>query len=330
MQKRYFWGLVLGVTFFALCSTIGLAQEKYPSRQVEMVVPYSAGGTTSLLARMYCDELTKDFKVPVVVVNRPGGGGIVGATFVSRAKNDGYTLLQGMGDTHTLGPVTNPDVSYDPLKDFTPIAGIASMPLVFTVPNNSPLKTFAEMIDYARKNPGKLRMGATGLGGEAHLNLAIIGTKEKIDIVVVPFDGGAPYTAAILGGHVDMAAGQLSPKSQVGPHILAKALRGLAVTSKTRHPDFPDIPTMTELGYPDANINNWYAIFGPAGVPQSVVNTLFPAIQKVIKDPAIASQMRQGGFLVDLKNQDELRSFVETELKVLGKLCKDLGLAAKK
>ena len=327
MQKRYFWGLVLGVTFFVLCSSIGLAQEKYPRRTVEVVVPYSAGGTTTILARIYCDELTRQFKSPFAVVNRPGGGGIVGASFVARAKPDGYTLLQGMGDTHTLGPITNSDVKYDPLKDFAPLALFATMPVVFAVQSSSPLKTFAELIDYAKKNPGKLRMGTTGIGGEAHLNVAIIGAKEKIDIVNVPFDGGAPYTAAILGGHVDLAAGQLSPQAQVGPHIKAGTLRGLAVTSKSRHPDFPDIPTFAELGYPEANVGNWYALFAPAGVPQPVVDVLATSLQEVFKKPEVMADCRKGGFLVDFRGPAELRKFMESELQVLGKICKDLGLA---
>jgi tripartite-type tricarboxylate transporter receptor subunit TctC len=170
-------------------------------------------------------------------------------------------------------------------------------------------------------------MGTTGIGTEAHFNLAIIGAKEKINIVTVPFDGGAPYTAAILGGHVDVAAGQLSPQSQVGPHIKSGALRGLMTTSKTRHPDFPDIPTATELGYPEANINNWYAIFGPAGIPQSAVDTLVPALQKAFKDPSVLEQCRKAGFLVDFKGPDEFRKDLESELQTIGKLAKELGLA---
>lgn len=324
MKRGQIIGLVLGLVLFAFL-TSGMAQEKYPSRQVEMIVPYSAGGSDTLIARIYCDELGRMFNVPFVVVNRAGGGGLIGTNYVARAKKDGYTLLQAVGDTIVTMPLfEKKEVTYDPVKDLTPLAGFGGLPVVFAVPVTSPFKTFNELLDYARKNPGKLKMGCSDIIGEAHFNLGLI--DPKLQIVTVPFEGGAKVTAAILGGHVDFASGMLSAKAQMGPHIKDGKLRALLVTSEKRHPDFPDIPTTTELGYPEATINNWYGIFAPAGVPQSVLDVLVPSLEKVFKNPAVISECQKASLIVDYRNPEQMRKFIDAQHQRLERVGKILGV----
>jgi tripartite-type tricarboxylate transporter receptor subunit TctC len=319
MKKRLIVGLVLGVALFAFVN-MGQTQDKYPSRAIELVVPWGPGGTTTVAARIYSEDLTKVLKVPVNVVNRPGGGGVQGTTYVAKAAKDGYILIQGSGDTHTLAPNLSKEVTYDPIKDFTPLAYFSSIPIVFTVRTESPFKTFGELIDYAKKNPGKLKNGASGVGTEGEFNLEIISMREKYKIVTIPFDGGGQSIAGILGGHVDMSSNQIS---QMIPHIKAGKLRGLAVTSKTRHPEFPDIPTTTELGYPEANIQMWNGVFGPAGLPQPVVSVLVDALEKSFKNPEVIQRAQKAGFSVDYKGPEELSKFLETELRMIEKVAKD-------
>jgi tripartite-type tricarboxylate transporter receptor subunit TctC len=220
----------------------------------------------------------------------------------------------------------SPEVTYNPSKDLIPLGQIASIPSIFGVRSDSPFKTLDELIEYARKNPGKLKNCAAGLGAESQFNLEILCSYNKIKITTVPYQSGGEALPAILGGHVDIASLSLST---LGPQIKAGKLRGLAISSKARHPDFPNIPTTTELGHPYANLRIWSGMFAPVGVPQSVVDVLVPAVEKVFNHPDVVARATKAGFTMEFKGPEELRKFIESEIKIMGKVAQEAGLAKK-
>jgi tripartite-type tricarboxylate transporter receptor subunit TctC len=301
-------------------------QDKYPSRPIELVVAFGPGGSVDLSARMYGEELSKALKVPVTVVNRAGGTGIQGTSYVARSRKDGYTLLQGATQSIVLLPIISNEVNYDPQKDFIPLAHFASVPSVLVVRNESPFKTLDDVIDYARKNPGKLNNGGTGFGSESQFNLDILCIRNKIQINSIPFKGGGEVLSTIVGGHVDLSFLALPT---MGPQIKAGKLRGLAVTSKTRHPDFPQILTTAELGHPYVDFSIGIGVFAPAGVPKSVLNVLVPTLENIFKNPEIVQRATNAGFSVAYMGPQEFQTFIDSRRQVYEKVAHEVGLAKK-
>lgn len=324
MKKRQiFW---LALVFTLLVSSSSQAQEKYPSRSIELVVPMAPGGNADVIARIYNEELARILKVPVNVVNRGGGAAVPGTTYVANAKKDGYTLLGAPGTPLTIMPTISSEVTYNPLKDFIPLGQIASIPSLFAVKSDSPFKTLDELIEYARKNPGKLKNSAAGLGAESQFNLEVLCVHNKIKITTIPYQSGGEALPALLGGHVDMTSISLST---LGPQIKAGKIRALAITSKARHPDFPDIPTTAELGHPYVSLRIWTGAFAPAGVSQSVLNVLIPAIEKAFNNPEVIGRATKAGFTMEYKGPEEFRKFIESEIKLVEKIAKDANITKK-
>ena len=302
------------------------AADKYPTRPIELVVPIGQGGNADLGARIYAEDLGNTLKTRVNVVNRPGGSGIEGVSYVIGAEKDGYVLLHTPGTPLTIMPAISKEVTYDPLKDLIPIGHFASVPSLFAVRSDSPIKTLAEMIDYARNNPNKLRNAAAGIGNESYFNLTILCSKLGIKITTVPFSGGGDALPALLGGHVDMATLSLTT---LGPHIKAGKVRALTITSKERAPNFPEIPTTAELGYPYVNIVVWSGLFAAAGTPQPVTDVLVQAFQKVLKSPEVVKRAVKAGFTVEYKNPEEFRPFVEAQIRAIQEVVKFANLEKK-
>jgi len=309
--------MIMGITSFSW----GL--DKYPNRPIELVVPMAPGGSNDTSARIYSDDLSKTLKVPVIVVNRPGGTGIFGASYVAKAKKDGYTLLQGSANSLITMPVVSKEVTYDPLKDFIPLGHFVSVPSVFAVRSDSPFKTLDDLIEYARKNPGKLKNASAGLLSESQFNMEILCSFEKIVIKTVPFKSGGEALPALLGGHVDLATLSFTT---LFPQIKAGKLRGLAVTSKSRHPFLPEVPTTTELGHEYASFSTWFGVFAPTGVPKEVIDVLVPALAKIFKDPKVQERAVKSGFIVDYKNPSDLRKFMELSIQKVEKIAREANL----
>jgi tripartite-type tricarboxylate transporter receptor subunit TctC len=326
MMRRWALICLLGSLLFVTFLDRAEAEERYPSRPIELVVPMAPGGSNDTSARIYNDDLSKALKVPVIVVNRPGGTGITGATYVAKGKKDGYTLLQGSANSLITMPVVSKEAAYDPLKDFVPLGYLASVPSVFAVRTDSPFKTLAELIDYARKNPGKLKNGAAGVLSESQFNMEVLCSQEKIVIKTVPYKSGGEALPAILGGHVDLTTLTLTT---LVSQIKAGKLRALAITSKNRHPDLPDVPTTAELGHSYARFSTWFGVFAPAGVPKPVVTVLVPTLAKIFKNPAIEQRALKAGLTVDYKNPEELRKFMESAIQITEKTARDANLINK-
>jgi tripartite-type tricarboxylate transporter receptor subunit TctC len=315
--------LVSALIFFVFFG-VALAQEKYPTRAIELVVPFAPGGTADVGVRSYSDNLSKLLGVPVNVVNRAGGTGIQGTTYAAKGKKDGYTILATTDTPLIVMPViSSKEVTYDPLKDFIPIGYFGYAPSIFAVRSDSPFKTLVELIDYARKNPGKLKNASTGLGAEARFNLDLLCHKENIKISSIPFESGGQAVTALLGGHTDMSSNSLA---SLAPHLKAGKIRGLAISMKTRHPEFPDIPTTGELKYPDVNFVVWLAVFAPAGVPKQVIDALVPAVEKAFKSPDVIQRGTNAGLIIDYMSPDETKKLMESGLQVVKQVAADAGL----
>jgi tripartite-type tricarboxylate transporter receptor subunit TctC len=322
---RRYCGLFL-ITCLIAGGSLGISQaaEKYPSRAIEMVVPFNPGGAADLGARSYSEILAKVLKVPITVVNRAGGTGIQGTAYVIKGKKDGYTILASTDTPLMVMPAISKEVTYDPLKDVVPLGYFGYAPGIFAVRTDSPIKTLPQLIDYARKNPGKLKNASAGAGAESFLNLQLLCAREKIKIVSVPFKSGGEAVVALLGGHTDMSS---NTAASLGPHLKAGTLRGLAISSKKRHPDFPNIPTTAELGHPDLNFEVWIALFVPRGVPQQVIDTLVPAVEKAFNDPQARHQAMNAGLVVDYMGPQETAKLLEAGLAAVRKIAHDADLA---
>ena len=309
-----------------LLGFLGTAQaaDKYPTRAIELVIPFNPGGAADLGARAYSDVLARHLDVPITAVNRAGGTGIQGTTYVIKSKKDGYTLLGSTDTPLMVMPVISKEVTYDPLKDVVPIGYFGYAPSFFAVRADSPFKTLAELIDYVRKNPGKLKNASAGPGAESNFNLQLLCHKENLKIGSVPFKSGGEAVVALLGGHTDMSSNTVA---SLGPHLKAGTLRGLAISSKKRHPDFPNIPTTAELGHPDLNFEVWIALFAPQGVPQHVIDVLVPAAERAFKDPEARQRATNAGLVVDYMGPQETAKLLEAGLTNIRKVAKAAELA---
>ncbi len=303
---------------------IGQAQEKYPNRAIELVVPFDPGGSSDIAARIYSDELGRVLNTTITAVNRAGGGGMQGAAYVAKAKKDGYTLLAGSGAGVVNGPILRKkECPYDPLKDLFPLANFVSTSTVFVVRSDSPFKTLADLKEFARKNPGKIKAGIAGVDNDSHFNLKLFESSNKIKITAIPFKGGGESLASILGGHVDMASNTLSTFSE---NIKAGKLRALCVVSRTRYPEFPDLPTTLELGEKDVNLSSWQGAFVTGGVPQNVLNVLIPAFEKVFQNPELQKMAEKAQFRPDYMGPEEYRKFIEACIQKVEQMAKEASL----
>ncbi|HWP12841.1 MAG TPA: tripartite tricarboxylate transporter substrate binding protein [Ramlibacter sp.] len=296
----------------------GSAHAAYPEKSINLVIPVAPGDATDIAARVMADELSKLLKVSVVVVNTPGAGGMMGANSVAKAPKDGYTLLFTINASLTSNRILNPQAaSYDPLTDFTPLGLTTRTPMVIAVRGDAPFKTLAEMAAYAKKNPGRVNVGTAGTGSIGDFTVQIASAQTGADMAMVPFKGAAPSVTALHGGHIDGAAVALG---LLASHLKNGSLRGLVTSNKS--PEFPAIPTMTELGYQQNLLGVWLAFFAPAGVPAEVTRVLVPAIETVAKDPAVATKLATLGVVQDYQPPDILQSEIRAEQRVVEEMIK--------
>lgn len=286
-------GLALGLA--AAAAPLGaLAEEKYPSRPITLVVPFPPGGSVDIMARQYSEPLARVLGVPIVVENRAGAGGSVGAQYVARAKPDGYTLVVSSQSSHLANPLTQPKIGYDPVKDFENIAILGRQPNALVVHSSLPFKTFAEFVDYAKKNPGKLNYGSGGVGSMGQLNVEMFKAATGAYTTHIPYRGGTPLITAVLGNEVQFILDNLVIML---PHIQSGKVRALAVAADQRLPQLPDVPTLAEVGYPQLNLTSWTGLAAPAGTPEAVVQTLYKTVRQVATSPAMVATLKDRGVI---------------------------------
>ena len=279
------WLTLLASLALAFAAAAADAQDKYPSKVVRLIVPFAAGGSTDIVARALGQELSKLIGQPVIVENKPGAGGTIGSDYVAKSPPDGYTLLLGTVSTHAAAMSLYEKLPYDPLRDFTPITEIATIPnLVVVNAASVPVQTLAELVQLAKKEPGKLTFASNGSGTSNHLATELLKTTAGIDIVHVPYKGSGPALNDLLAGHVSMMLDVVMTSYQ---YVKAGRLKALAVTGSTRSPLLPDVPTVAEQGFPGFEAIVWFGVLAPAKTPPAIVEYLNKQLVAAINSPSL-------------------------------------------
>jgi tripartite-type tricarboxylate transporter receptor subunit TctC len=296
--------------------------QSYPDRPINLIGTGDPGAISDTQCRLFAEELGNVLKTPIAVINKPGAGSTIGADFVAKSRKNGYTLLYTPASGVVYAKATNPEiVPYDPAKDLEPLGFHCYFPIAAFVLETSPWKSFKEMIEYARKNPGALRASVPGQGNIDHFNLEVIMAMTGAQFTVVPFKGGAACLTALLGGHVDV---NFAAVPTAAPYVRAGKQRLLVVSSKVR--EFPDVPTASELGYKQDLFYPWFALYGPAGIPEEVKKVLIPAIETVVKNPEHQAKLEKLGVTVEYRTPEELRKLQERDYARAQSLAIKLGL----
>jgi tripartite-type tricarboxylate transporter receptor subunit TctC len=275
------------------------------------VVPFAAGGSTDLIARIIAEKMTEDLGQTVIVENKAGAGGNIGADAVAKADPDGYTILMGTIATHALNPAVMKQMPYDPVKDFAPVSLLVLVPNVLEVNPELPVKSVQELIALLKSKPGEYSYASSGIGTPLHLSGELFKSLAGVDMIHVPYRGAGPALNDVVANQVPIMFDNL-PSSTA--FIKAGTLRPLAVTTKTRSASFPDLPTMEEAGVPGYETYTWNAIFAPAGTPQAVIDRLNAAAVKAVKDPATQPRLAELSATVVGSTSDELAKHVVAEL----------------
>jgi tripartite-type tricarboxylate transporter receptor subunit TctC len=267
------------------------AQDKWPSKPITYIVPFPAGGTTDVLARLIGQKLGPALGTTIVIDNKGGAGGSVGSEMAARAAPDGYTILGGTISSHAINVSLYPKIGYDPVKSFEPVTLIGTNPTVLVVNQASPFKSLQDVIA-AGKAKKPLTSASAGSGTSQHLSLELLKAKAGIDITHIPYKGSAPAISDVMGGQVDM---MFDTTVVAGPHIESGKLRALAVTSAKRVPSLPNVPTVAESGVPGYEVVSWQAIFAPAGTPKPIVERLHAEIGKILHEPDMQERLAKLG-----------------------------------
>jgi tripartite-type tricarboxylate transporter receptor subunit TctC len=312
----------LGLTL-ALCgASAALAQSAYPAKPVRLIVPFPPGGAVDYYARTVQNRLAETLGQTIVIENRAGAGGMIGAELVAKSPPDGYTLLIGNIAALAMNVGLYAKMPYDPVKDLTPVMRTVAVDYVMVVHPSVPARTVAEFVNYAKANPGKLSYGSAGAGSAPHLSTELFKQRAGIDLVHIPFKGGGPMVTDLLGGQIQMV---IADQANLMPHVKAGKLRALAVGTLVRSPVYPDLPTIAESGYPGFEARAWQGIAGPAGLPPDIVRQLQSSIAKVMAMPDVRARLVEGGLDPIVSSPEEFGEFIRAEIAKWSKVAKDVG-----
>jgi tripartite-type tricarboxylate transporter receptor subunit TctC len=309
MKRREFLKLSAGaaVAGFSITKASGQAAT-WPNKPVKLILPYAPGGATDLIGRPWADKLSQVFGQPFVIDNRGGAGGMIGTEAAAKSAADGYTFLLTPNGPLTVLPGLR-QLPYDPQKDFAPVGRVGDLVCGFVIHPMVGVKTFKDMVDYAKKNPGKLNYGSAGLGSSAHMRIETLKVKAGIDIVHVPYRGSADALNDLLPGNV-----QMMNEINVLPHVKAGKLILLNINYPTRSPDFPDVPTLTEAGLPDADVPIWYSIQAPVATPKDIIEKFNAKVVELAKTDEMKQKMREISVNVPPQTPAEMAAFLKADL----------------
>ena len=293
-----------------------------PSKPARIVVPFTPGGSTDILARAIGQRLSEAWGQPVVIENKPGAGGNVGVELVAKAPPDGYTIVMGHIGTFAANPALYKALPYDPVKDFAPITLVAMVPNVLVVGPAVQAKSLGELIAYAKANPGRLDYGSGGNGSAAHLATEYFRMRTGVSMQHVPYKGTGPAVADLLGGQIGVMITGALP---LLPHIKSGKLRALAVASPKRLAILPDVPTIAESGYPGFSAVQWYGLFAPAATPKEIVAKINRDAVKALRDPAVAERLASEGAEPVGDTPEQFGAFVKSEIELWGKVIRESG-----
>lgn len=280
------------VSLCLLAGTVSVWAQGYPGKPVRIIVPYPAGGSTDIIARVAATQLTERLKQPFVVENRAGASGAIGAVAVAQSAPDGYTLVMGTASSHGINSALQKNLPYDAVKDFAPVTVVANTPNIIVVHPSVPAKTLGELLALAKAQPGKINFGSTSAGGSPHMSAELLKMMSGVDMTHVPYKGAAPMLTDLIGGQIQVGFDNLPSTINF---VRTGKLRALAVTTPQRWPGAPDIPTVAESGVPGYEVSGWFGLLAPAGTPKEILNTLQVAIAQAVKTPEVAKQLRDLG-----------------------------------
>ena len=309
----------------ALAVAVVAFAQPFPSKPIRLIVPFPPGGAVDFFARVVQVPLSENLGVPVIIENKAGASGMIGAEFVAKAPPDGYTLLIGNIASLAINVGVYPKMAYDPVKDFTPVIRTVDVNYVLVVHPAQPAKTVAELIASAKANPGKLAYGSAGSGSLPHLATELMKAQAGIDLIHIPYKGGGPMVTDLLGGSVQVVIGD---QANLMPHVATGKLRALAVAGPLRSPNAPDLPTMAESGLPGFDATAWQGVVGPAGMSPDVVRRLNDAFNKVMALPEVKSKLIGGGVDPVGGTAEAFGNFIRTEIVKWSKIARDVGARA--
>ncbi len=313
---------ILSLSAFLLLAGAAVAHaQPWPSKPVRLVVPYSPGAGTDAISRILAQKVGDALGQQVVVDNRPGAGGSIGTDIVAKSPADGYTLLF-VPTSHAINANLYARLAYDTLKDFATVSVVASLPVVLAVASQVPAKSVKDLVALAKGKPGQMTMASSGNGSVFHLTGEMFKGAAGVNIIHVPFKGGAPAVTALVGGQVDMA---FETSVTLVPHIRSGKLTPLAVASAKRIAILPDVPTLAEAGYPGILSENWYGLYAPAGTPKEVISRLYTELDRAIHSPDVREKLSQQGAEIRETTPEQGTAFLQAEMAKWAKVIRDSG-----
>jgi tripartite-type tricarboxylate transporter receptor subunit TctC len=317
----------IGFIIVAGCLALGVTSahaQSYPSKSVRFVVPYPAGGAVDIVTRAVTQRLSQIWGQPVMIENKAGGGTQIGAEAVAKSTPDGHTVFATGMETFAISPFMYAKLSYDSVKDFTPVSGLGFSNQFLVVPSASPLHSVADLIAQAKAKPGDLQYGTIGLGGSSHINMVLFESMTGVKLTPVHYRGGAPVVTDLLGGHVPMS---FLSVTLVDQGIKAGKLRALAIGSRKRLPEYPDVPTVDESGVPGFEAVSWYGLFAPSATPRDVVAKLNADVQHVFADPEFRDKFLVPNYLGSIAGSpDEFADYIRAEAVKWSRVIKDANI----
>ncbi len=297
--------------------------QSFPNRPITLVIPFAPGGSTSIVGRVIADKMSQLLGEGIVIDNRPGAGGTVGSKMVAKSEPDGYTILLGYTGTLAIGPSLYKNVGYDPRKDFAPIGMIGNAPSAVVVHPSFPAKSIAELIAYAKANPGKINFGSAGVGSVNHITGEYFARSAGITLMHIPYKGTGPALTDLLGGHIPMA---LAPVPAVHANVTAGLLRALAVTGKTRSGLLPDVPTIAEEGLTGFEASLYYGLVAPAGTPRPIIDRLNMELRAALASDEVKKQLGLDGTEITSGSPEDYADFIDKDEKKWSDLVKASGV----
>jgi tripartite-type tricarboxylate transporter receptor subunit TctC len=309
------------LSFVACFIALAANAQSYPARPIHLIVPFPPGGVTDIVGRIIAQRLSEGLGQTVVVENRGGGNGSIGAQLASKAAPDGYTLFMGTA-THAINATFMPNAGFDLERDFAPVSLVASVPLLLAVNPAMPITDVKSLVAYGKANPGKLDFASGSTGSASHLAGEMLRSAAGIEMTHVPYKGGGPAVQDLIAGHVGL---MFENMPSILPHVQAGRLRGIATTGPKRSPAIPELPTMIESGFPGFEAGSWYGIFAPAGTPPEIITRLHAEVVKALKNPEMQKQLSAQGAEPIGNSPQEFASFIHSEIAKWAKVVKASG-----
>jgi tripartite-type tricarboxylate transporter receptor subunit TctC len=314
-----------GSAAVAQTTTAGAQARAYPSKAIRFIIPFSPGGSGDAIMRVVGQKLTEAWGQSSIMDNRAGASGAIGLQMAAKSAPDGYTLVHGTASTHTINPILQKDLPYDPVKDFAPVAILMAAPNIIVAHPGVPASTMKELIQLARGKPGQISYASNGTGTASHMAGELLNLEAGIRLVHVPYKGAGQGIIDVLGGHVQLLIGAVATSL---PHVTSGKLKGLAVTSLRRSAAASNVPTVAESGLPGFEVVQWFGIFAPAKTPQAIVTKLNAEINHALNQPNVKNEFMRQGFDVENRTPDQFATYMKEESVKWSRLIRQAGIHA--